>query len=93
MIYQRRMLCEAMKTKALLVASINPEKAEKAAQEYMEIALPICEGARDEQLKARERELTELANMEPIKLGGVTTRPALNGTQQWGTGQTSMRKR
>lgn len=85
MVYQRRMLVEAMKTKALLVASLNPEGAQKAAQEYMEIAIPVEEGARDDQLRQREKELDALADMKPIQIGGIRTGAALSGTQEWGT--------
>jgi len=89
-VYQRRMTVEALKTKALLMAMLNPERAEKAAQDYFEAAMPVSEDARDEQLKAREKELEDVANMKPISLGAVKAGGAMQGTQEWGT---SMRRR
>lgn len=85
MVYQRRMLVEAMKTKALLVATLNPDAAQKAAQDYMELAIPIEEGAQDEILKQREKELESLADMKPIQVGQIKAGATLGGTQQWGT--------
>lgn len=85
MVYQRRMLVEALKTKALLVATLNPDAAQKAAQEYMEVAIPIEEGAQDEMLKRREKELESLADMKPIQVGQIKQGGALQGTKEWGT--------
>jgi hypothetical protein len=85
MVYQRRMLVEAMKTKALILAAINPDKAVQAAQEYMEMCIPIDEGSQDELMRRRERELDELTNMKPITVGQIKAGSALSGTQQWGT--------
>lgn len=92
MAYQRRMTVEALKTKALIMATLNPERAEKAAQEYFEVALPISEDARDEQLKSREQQLAELADMEPISMGQLKAGTAMQGTKEWGT-NTSMHRR
>jgi hypothetical protein len=92
MVYQRRMTVDFMKTKALLMAALNPEQAERSAREYTEMAVPIGPDALDEQLKAREREIAELDTMEPIRMGQVKTGPAMEGTKEWGTA-TSMRKR
>lgn len=90
MVHQRRMTVEALKTKALLVAMLNPERAEKAAQDYFEAAMPVSEDARDQQLKSREQELEEIANMKPITMGQIKAGQTMGGTQQWGT---SMHKR
>jgi hypothetical protein len=92
MVYERRMLIEALKTKALLVATLNPDRAEKAAQDYMEMAIPVGEGALDERLKRRERELEEIANMKPITLGQIKAGQSLQGTQDW-SATTSMHRR
>ena len=86
MVYQRRMTVDFMKTKALLMAALNPEQAERSAREYTEMAVPIGPDALDEQLKAREREIAELDTMEPIRMGQLKTGPAIEGTKDWGTG-------
>ncbi|MFA6132491.1 MAG: hypothetical protein WC869_00590 [Phycisphaerae bacterium] len=83
MVYEHRMFVEALKTKALLIAAINPERAEKAAQDYMEAAIPISEEARDEQMRARERQLAELADMKPIHLSQLKAGPAMEGSKEW----------
>ena len=85
MVYQRRMLVEAMKTKAILTAAINPERTEKAAQDYFELAIPVDERSEEETRRAHERELDALADMKPITVGQIKTGAALQGTQQWGT--------
>jgi hypothetical protein len=85
MVHQRRQLVEAMKTKALLMATLNPDKAEKAAQDYFNLALPVGEDSLDAKLRAREREVAELDNMAPIRLGQIKTGETMQGTQQWGS--------
>lgn len=85
MVHQRRQLVEAMKTKALLMATLNPDKAEKSAQDYFNLALPVGEDNLDARLKAREREVAELDNMAPIRLGQIKAGEAMLGTQQWGS--------
>lgn len=40
-VYQRRALIEALRTKALLLAMLNPEKATEAAQKYFAAVLPL----------------------------------------------------
>lgn len=42
-VYQRRSLIEALKTKALLLAVLNPEQAIEAAQKYFAAVLPLGE--------------------------------------------------
>lgn len=79
-----------MKTKALLMATLNPDKAEKTSQDYFNLALPVGEDALDEKLRAREREVAELDNMAPIRMGQIKAGEAMQGTQQWGS---SMHKR
>jgi hypothetical protein len=66
-IYQRRMLLDAMKTKAQLLAAVgNAENAAKVAQEYLEMAIPIS--AQDKMARANrlEDKLKELETMGPI---------------------------
>ena len=44
-VYMQRMTVEALKTQALLLSTLNPEKAAKAAQDYLEAVLPISADA------------------------------------------------
>lgn len=90
MVYQQRMTIDAMKTKALLLAQIDPERAAKAASDYLERAVPIDEASREAQQRARERELEQIANAEPIHMSQIKTGAALTGSHSWGT---SMHKR
>lgn len=83
MVYQRRMLVEALKTKALLLAQLNPEQASKAAKDYMEHAIPVDAEAKDAHLRAKERELEQLANAEPIRLSDLKMGTAMEGTKTW----------
>ncbi len=85
MVYQRRMTVEALKTKALLLASLDPDRASKAAQEYFECAIPVDEQSREDQMRERERELEQIATAEPIKISQLRMGSAMSGTQQWGT--------
>jgi hypothetical protein len=66
-IYQRRMLLDAMKTKAQLLAAVgNAENAAKVAQEYLEMAIPISAQDKQARLDRLENKLKELENMGPI---------------------------
>lgn len=85
MVYQRRMVVEAMKTKALLMATLNPERAEKAAQDYFQLAMPVSEDELDAQHRAKERALEEMMTMAPIPVTQIRAGAALAGTQQWGS--------
>jgi hypothetical protein len=85
MVYQRRMTVDALKTKALLLASLDPERASKAAQDYFECAIPVDDKSREDRQRDRERELEQIANAEPIHMSQIKTGAALTGSQQWGT--------
>lgn len=85
MVYQRRMTVEAMKTKALLVAALNPDKAQQAAQEYFELAVPVDEASQAERDRQRLKQLDELDTMAPITVGQIKAGGAMEGTQQWGS--------
>jgi len=90
MVYQHRMTIEALKTKALLLAQLDPERASKAASDYLEKAVPIDEASREAQQRDRERELEQIANAKPIYMSEIKTGAALTGSHTWGT---SMHKR
>jgi hypothetical protein len=71
MIYQRRMLVEAMKTKALLLATLDPDSAQKAAQEYFRLAIPVSAESEAARLRKRTKQLDEWTDMAPIPLSEV----------------------
>lgn len=71
-VYQKRYTVEALKTKALLLAACDPEKAGKAAEEYLRAVVPVSPRAEARAALAREQELERVANMEPIHLRPVT---------------------
>ena len=77
-VYQRRLLVEALKTKAMLYAMLGEaEKASTAAKEYFTTAFPISK-ADEAVVKARKaRAIDELEQMGPIKIhNGKLTAPA-----------------
>ena len=70
-IYQRRMNLEALKTKAILMALVNPDKAAEPAQTYMEMAVPS--DPEEVKLKELQKEqlVKEVEQMGPIPLHQV----------------------
>lgn len=68
MVYQRRLLVEALKAKAMLVAMVNPKEAPKAAEDYFSIALPVSDSETLRRDLARETMMREVAKMAPIPL-------------------------
>lgn len=70
-VYQRRMFIESAKTKALLMALINPDKAADCAQAYMEMVIPTDpEDAKLDELR-KEQLVKEVEQMGPIPLSQV----------------------
>jgi hypothetical protein len=70
-VYQRRLFIDSAKTKALLMALINPDKASECAQAYMELAIPTDpEDAKLDELR-KEQLVKEVEQMGPIPLSQV----------------------
>jgi hypothetical protein len=70
-VYRRRQLVEALKTRALLVASLGSEQAEQAAKAYFEVALPVA--AEDKLIE----DLAKARQLEEIDILGVIPMAAL----------------
>ncbi len=73
-VYQRRMLLEAMKNKALLLAQISdPEKASKTAQAYLEMAIPMSRLLREQRERSVQAQMEEIERMAPQHARAITT--------------------
>jgi hypothetical protein len=74
LVYQRRLLLEALKTKAMLLALLdNKESAAKVATSFFELAIPegkMAKLAKDAALDARMR---EIESMVPENMRAVST--------------------
>jgi len=68
MVFQRKMSVEALQTKALLTALVNPEKADEAARAYFELVVPVSDEDRKREEWRREAELREVEEMDPIPI-------------------------
>jgi len=69
-VYQRRMLMDALKTKAMFLAMMgNGEAAAKAAGEYMEMAVPITVESKLEHQASLDARMNEIAKMAPLEAG------------------------
>ena len=77
-IYQRRALIEALRTKALLLAMLNPEKASEAAQKYFAAVLPL--GAAEEAIANTIDKSAAWAALGPLA-GKVKASEALGAGQ------------
>lgn len=71
LVYQRRMAVEALKARALITASINPEQAAEAAKAYFSVAIPVDPAAEAQKVMRREATLRDFAKMGPIGLENV----------------------
>lgn len=66
-VYQRRLLLEALKNKAMLLALIDDkEKAAKTAQSYLEMAIPMSKLVKEQRDSKVERQMKEIEEMGPI---------------------------
>ncbi len=72
LVFQRQQVMEVMKTKAIMLSSLgNADGAQKAATEYLDMAIPI--GSEDAELQAyrKERLMKEIEKMAPIPLSSI----------------------
>ena len=66
-VHQRRMILEAVRTKAMLLAMMgNTEAAGKAATAYIEMAVPVHESSRVDHAAELDAKMAEIAAMGPI---------------------------
>jgi len=70
-IYQRRMQLDALKTQALLLALLNPGKADEAAKAYFDMALPVDKAQQALAAQRNEDLVKEIEKMGPIPLSSV----------------------
>ena len=71
LVHQRRQIIDALQAKAYLTAMVNPEGAEKAAQEYLAMAIPVDpEAARLRDVR-QQRLADAIGKMAPIPLSMV----------------------
>lgn len=67
-VYQRRLLIEALKTKAMLYAMLGDgDKASAAAKEYFNTAFPVAHVDLIRAQAKKERAIDELEQMGPMK--------------------------
>ena len=72
MVFQRKMEVEALQTKAILMALVNPEKAEKAAQDYFAVIMPVSDAEERRREWLQEQQLKAIEQMGPIPLSEVS---------------------
>ena len=70
-VYQRRMYLDVLKTKALLTATLAPERAAEVAKAYLELAIPTSEEEIKKAEFKKELMLQEVANMKPIPISSI----------------------
>lgn len=103
LVYTRRLGIEALKTKALLLASLNSENAQAAAEEYMDLAVPYDKAHAAAEQWEKEQVVKRFTEMGPIKAGDIRA-PSIapvpfvdaqseNGRPAHWSKQTSMRRR
>lgn len=66
MVYQRRSDVDTLKTKALLTAMINPERAAKAFEDYIGVVMPVSAEVIEARERERDRQVAEIDTMAPI---------------------------
>jgi hypothetical protein len=82
LVYQRRLLLEALKTKALLLALIdNKEAAAKVATSYFEMVIPEGKMAKLERDAALSARLAEIEAMGPQEMRAITTEELIRREQ------------
>lgn len=72
LVFQRKMEIEALQTKAILMALVNPEQAETAARDYFEMIMPVSEAEERRKAWVQEQQLKDIEQMGPIPLSQVT---------------------
>jgi hypothetical protein len=66
-VYQRRMMLDTVKTRAMLLAMMgNTEAAAKTAQNYIDMAMPLTEESRLQQEASLDEKMKEFSKMEPV---------------------------
>lgn len=70
-VYRRRLMSEALRTRALLMATLNPEQAADAAKAYFEVSVPVSS---DEQLL---HDLEQARRLDAVDALGVIPMTAL----------------
>ena len=74
LVYQRRMLVDALKNKAMLLAMIDQkEQAATVAQAYLDMVIPPSKMAKQQKEMALEQELAEIEKLGPMKGRAVST--------------------
>lgn len=71
MVYQHRLGIEALKTKALLLAALQSPEVGKAAEAYLNLAVPMALGTQALELARKERQMGAFLKMGPIKAGDI----------------------
>jgi len=74
-VYRRRLLISAMETKALLTATLAPDKAADVAKRYFELALPVGEDIKQAEDTAREHRTAQVAAMPMIPADQIVLPP------------------
>lgn len=71
LVYQRRLYLKALETKALLMAAINPEKADGVAQLFFELTLPVDPDTKKLEEYKKDMLIKEVEQMGPIPLSSI----------------------
>lgn len=77
-VYQRRLLVEALKTKAMLYAMLGEaDRASQAAKEYFDMAFPVSKEAAEQARARKEKALADIEKMGPLRMvnGKLTSSP------------------
>ncbi len=72
LVYQRRMLLSVIRDKALILATINAEGAQKAFKEYMDLQIPTDPQIKKLQDFRFEKTLDEIEKTGPIPLSSFS---------------------
>lgn len=74
MVYQRRLMLEALKNKAMLLAMVdNKEASAKVAESYIEMAIPASKLVKQQRELAVQQQMEEIEKMGPQQARAVST--------------------
>jgi len=78
-VYQRRLLLNALRDKAMLLAMIggNEEKASAVAEAYIEAAIPVTRHAEIVRKLALEEQVRQIESMGPVRARAITGVPGM----------------